>query len=323
MVRAANGDQAVSRYLQDLSELLGSDRLLLNRFVHRVRTDGRGNTLATGIPPLGKVSLPEVEISLVGSLVVLVALLVGVGVRTFPSRGDQEILEMWRDEPVYVNVDGWRRLSSDVPAWSWRGLSLLPSTEGAVASFVMHQIKRDFPPDGLSMDGLEDQAKELIGLPLPGISEWMDKSMRISSSPEDKIFASELQSAARNFDPARAERILTSKAWERKKVEVVEFLHAKLHLLYNDTLYARLAEPMVFCSTYGAKGEKRSLSVGSPIILGRYTFTVEELTPGQRKDFRLVLSYERVPSPLWLKRVIPGFIQKAIRFRLTHQRLVT
>ena len=322
MVRAANGDPSGRRYLQELSELLGGDGLLLSRFVYRVRAEGPGNELTTGIPTLRTVALPDVEIPVVGSLVVLVALLVGVGVRTFPSKGDQEILEMWKDEPLYVTVDRWRRLSSNVPAWSWRGLSLLPSTEGAAASFVLHQIKRGFPPEGLSLDGLEDQAKELIGLPLPAISEWMHQSMRLSSPPEDKMCASELQSAARNFDPVQAERILTSKAWERKKMEAVEFLHAKLHLLYNDTLHARLTEPLVFCSTYGVNGEKRSLSVGSQITLGRYTFTVEELTPGQRKDFKMVMSYERVPSPLWLKRVIPGFIQKAIRFRLTHQRVV-
>jgi len=49
---------------------------------------------------------------------------------------------------------------------------------------------------------------------------------------------------------------------------------------------------------------------------------VDELTKGGRKDFKLGLSYERVPSPLFLKRLVPGSVQRTLRLRRSHERVV-
>jgi hypothetical protein len=43
---------------------------------------------------------------------------------------------------------------------------------------------------------------------------------------------------------------------------------------------------------------------------------------GGRKDVRLVLYYDRVPSLLGLKTVLPGAFQRAFRFRRSSQRVV-
>ena len=43
---------------------------------------------------------------------------------------------------------------------------------------------------------------------------------------------------------------------------------------------------------------------------------------GGRKDVKLGLTYENVPSPLFLKRFIPGKIQRVLRLRRSHERIV-
>ena len=49
---------------------------------------------------------------------------------------------------------------------------------------------------------------------------------------------------------------------------------------------------------------------------------VQDVVKGGRKDARLVLHYERIPSLLGLKTWLPGGFQRAFRFRRSSQRLV-
>ncbi len=57
--------------------------------------------------------------------------------------------------------------------------------------------------------------------------------------------------------------------------------------------------------------------------LGRYRFLVRDVEKGGRKDARLVLRYDRVPSLLGLKTILPGWLQRVFRFRRSGQRLVS
>jgi hypothetical protein len=75
--------------------------------------------------------------------------------------------------------------------------------------------------------------------------------------------------------------------------------------------------------TYGKAGTRQELTVGSRVRLGRYGFVVRDVERGGRKDARLLLRYDRVPSLLGLKTILPGWLQRAFRFRRSGQRLVT
>ena len=50
---------------------------------------------------------------------------------------------------------------------------------------------------------------------------------------------------------------------------------------------------------------------------------MRELARGGRKDERLVLYYDRVPSLLGLKTILPDVFQRAFRFRRSRQRVVS
>jgi hypothetical protein len=57
--------------------------------------------------------------------------------------------------------------------------------------------------------------------------------------------------------------------------------------------------------------------------VGRYGFQVREISRGGRRDVRLVLHYERVPSLLGLKTVVPGALQRLLRLRQSRHRIVS
>ena len=50
---------------------------------------------------------------------------------------------------------------------------------------------------------------------------------------------------------------------------------------------------------------------------------VREIARGGRKDARVVLCYDRVPSLLGLKTILPDLFQRAFRFRRSRQRVVS
>ena len=56
--------------------------------------------------------------------------------------------------------------------------------------------------------------------------------------------------------------------------------------------------------------------------LGPYGFVVKDVARGGRKDVKLVLQYDRVPSLLGLKAVLPRRFQRAFRLRRSSQRVV-
>jgi hypothetical protein len=139
---------------------------------------------------------------------------------------------------------------------------------------------------------------------------------------EEKLEALNYEYAGSGFEASRAEQLLGSSVKERRRIDPKEFLHAKIHLLYNPLLYNQFTVPTVRCNIYGTKARKRELRAGSSVNLGRYTFRVDALAQGGRKDYVLHLAYERVPSILWLKNLMPAFIQKLIRFRRRRKRVV-
>ena len=73
---------------------------------------------------------------------------------------------------------------------------------------------------------------------------------------------------------------------------------------------------------YGKGGSARSCRRG-PLAIGRYGFLVTDVTKGGRKDVKLGLYYDRVPSLLALKNVLPDAFQRVFRLRRSSQRIVT
>lgn len=321
MVVAANGEMAASEYAQGIAEFFADDGLLLRRFIFRIEEDEGLEEIAPIVTRIATPATPKVELGIAGSLLIAVAMLVGVGVRSFPGAGDREVVELRSGEAVQIAVDRLRRLSSDVPAWSWKGLSLVESSKNAVAMLTAQEDSVKLPPTGFDLEGLDATARALVGLSLPALRERLDRLAQ-DGNKDEQIYTLNLEYVSKDMEEPRVERLITSSPAERKKLSVNDFLRAKVHLLHNEKLANKLTGACVVCKIYGLKAQEQELRPGSRIQLGRYEFRVDELTRGGRKDFRLGLSYERVPSPLFLKRVVPGVVQRALRLRRSHERVV-
>jgi hypothetical protein len=323
MVQAANGAFLSNRYAQGVSEFFEDDGLILRRFIYHVEP---AKGLAQIEPIVQRITNPaaayRVELSVVSCIVLFVTMLVGVSIRSFPGAGDREIVELRLGQPLNVAVDRLRRMTSDVPSWSWRGLSVVEATNQAAATFTLKIGSQDLPPDGFDLSHLEGVPRGLIDLSLTELRPRLEELMK-SGDKVEMIEALNLDYVAPDLDPTSAEKILNSTSAERRKMDVMEFLRAKIHLLHNDALREKITGPRVSCMTYGTGAEKRELRIGDTIDLGRYSFRVSALTQGGRKDYRMTLSYEQVPSALWLKRIVPASIQRLLRFRRTHQRIVS
>jgi hypothetical protein len=142
-------------------------------------------------------------------------------------------------------------------------------------------------------------------------------------SKDEKIFALNLDYMAKNLGPAEVERALTTPVAERRRIPAVAFLRAKAHLLTNEALRHSLLEPRVTAATFGKGGERKELRPGTALRIGPYGFVVQDVAKGGRKDVRLILHYDRIPSPLGLKNWLPRRMQRVARFRRDSQRVVS
>jgi hypothetical protein len=315
MIRAANGSRA-SPAAQSLASFFKDDGLLLKKFVFRVPPQ---EGLKSVVPVIQRITAPPrpgVEVRFVTfavlPLCVILFLLLGLLVRSFPGPGDLEIIELSKGTSVHVAAD--RR--------GTMGLSLVGDAKEAVATLTYQSPPLDLSGVGLDSAGLDAPTQRLLPLGL----EELRKTLEVFSdqgSKEEKIYSLNLDYMAKNFEPAEAERILTGALADRRKVAALDFLRAKVHLLSNDELRRRLTDARVTLVTYGKGGVRKELTPGGSAKLGRYGFLVKDVARGGRRDVRLSLYYDRVPSLFALKTILPDFFQQIFRFRRSSQRLVS
>jgi hypothetical protein len=241
-------------------------------------------------------------------------------VHSFPGPGDQEILELAADQPVHVAADRIHRAPDGT--WSTQGLSLAGDARTAAATFTLQGGSLDLGGAGLDTRGLDPRDAAFLPLDLDETRRALEAATD-SGAREDKIHALNLDYAGRGLDPQEAERILSRPPAERARLSAVDFVRAKVHLAFDESLRRRLLAPRVQVLTYGKDASRRDLAVGSSLRIGRYGFVVREISPGGRKDARVALHYDRVPSLLGLKTILPGFFQRAFRFRRSRQRVVS
>ncbi len=323
LVQAANG-RAAAPFAQTVAAYFQDDGMLLRKFVYRVAPD---EGLAKIEPVVRRIAAPPragIEFRIFGYfvlplLLILVALL-GLLVRSFPGPGDLEIVELAADKPVHVATDKIHRVPDGT--WSAQGLSLVEDPRTAAATFTLLAREPDLSGAGLDTGGLDPRDLAILRADLPGVRRALE-SATDSGTREDKIHALNLDYAARSLDSREAERVLLASTAERARIPALDFVRAKTHLAFAEGLRQRLVEPRVQLVTYGKEAERRELVQGATLRIGRYGFVVRELGRGGRKDQRLVLYYDRVPSLLGLKTILPDVFQRAFRFRRSRQRVVS
>jgi hypothetical protein len=323
MVSAANG-RAAAPLAQTLASFFSDDGLLLRKFVYRVRPhEGlkRIEPIVRRIaaPPRPKVELRIFSYFVLPLLLILVALL-GLLVRSFPGPGDLEILELAAGQPTHVGADRLHRSPDAV--WSAQGLSLVPDPRTAAVTFTLQQAGADVDAAGWDTSGLDPRDAALVPLGLDELRRALEAATD-AGGREEKIHALNLDYAARSLQASEAERILARTPAERRRSSALEFLRAKTRLALDDELRRRLLQPRVQAQTYGRDGTRCELAVGATLKVGRYRFLVQELGPGGRKDVRLVLYYDRVPSLFALKTLLPDWFQRVFRFRRSAHRIVS
>jgi hypothetical protein len=321
LVRAANGP-AATPLAQNLAAFFGDNGMLLRKFIFRVAPHEGLKKIEPVVRRIVAPPKPGVEVQLVSFVLLplglFLMLLLGILVRSFPGPGDMEILELSTGFPVHLDVD---RLHKIEGGWASTGLGIVPDAKDAVATIVYQTPGLDLSGKGLDTDGLDPTGIQLLPLPLETLRGRLDE-LSSRGNKDEKIFVLNLDYMAKNMEPGEAERLLSMPVVERRRTNPLDFLRAKAHLLGNETLRKRLTEPKLQFSGYGRGAERKELTPGATVRVGRYGFVVKDVTRGGRKDVRLALYYEHVPSVLGLKTILPDVFQRAFRFRRSSQRLV-
>lgn len=323
LVRASNG-AAAAPLAQTLASFFQDDGLLLRKFVYRVAPDEGLKKIGPVVqrivsPPRAGIELKIFLWFVLPLLLILVALL-GLLVRSFPGPGDVEILELAQHLPTHVAADRIHR--SPDGTWSTQGLSLAADARAAAATFTLLGGSLELSGSGLDTDGLDPRDAALLPLGLEEVRRKLEEATD-AGSREDKIHALNLDYAARSLLAEEVERVLTRPTGERSRTAAVDFVRAKVHLALDEGLRQRLLEPRVQVVTYGKDAGRNEVAAGGAVRVGRYGLVVREIARGGRKDARVVLCYDRVPSLLGLKTILPDLFQRAFRFRRSRQRVVS
>lgn len=323
MVREANGASA-SPLAQTLSSFFKDDGLLLKKFVYRIAPHEGLKKVEPAVRRIVAPSRPAVELKFLSGLILPLALfillLLGILVRSFPGPGDVETIEMATHTPVHVAADKLHRLEGG--GWGTTGLTLLADARGAAATLTYQVPPLDLSGIGIDADGLDELTKGLLPLSIDELRQALE-AFSDGGSKDEKIYALNLDYVAKNFDVAEAERILTTRAADRRKLTGLDFVRAKAHLISNADLRRKLTDPRLQLVGYGKSAERKDLQVGTLVRIGPYGFVVKEVARGGRKDVRVVLYYDRIPSLLGLKNWLPDGLQRLVRFRRSSQRVVS
>ena len=323
MVRAANGASAAP-LAQTLASFLGDDGLLLRKFIYRIRLDEGLEVLEPTVRRIASPPQLAVEARIFGyfflPLLLILLALVGLFVRSFPGPGDLEIVELGFDQPVHVVADRLHRTREG--SLVAQGLSLVSDAREASATFTLRKPEIDLTGTGLDTGGLDPSDAALLPLDLEALREKIETATD-SGTREEKIRALNLDYMAKSMSATDAEQILTRPVAERGQLPAIDFVRAKTHLALSDTLRERLLTPRLHLATYGRDGARREVKPGDAVRSGRYGFALRDLALEGRKDARLTLRYDRVPSLLGLKTILPGYLQQALRFRRSRQRAVS
>jgi hypothetical protein len=323
MVRAANGAEA-SPLAQTLSSFFKDDGLLLKKFVYRVAPH---EGLKRVVPVVRRIVAPSragVEFQFLSILILplalFVLLLLGILVRSFPGPGDVEIVELHTGLPAHLAADKLHRVEDG--GWGTTGLSLLADAKGAVATLTHQVPPLDVTGIGLDTEGLDEISRRLLPLGIEELRRALEE-LADSGSKEEKIYALNLDYVAKNFDAGEAERLLQTAPADRRRIAALDFVRAKAHLTSNAELRRKLTDARVQMVGYGKDSERKDLLPGTLARIGPYGFVVKEVAKGGRKDVKLVLYYDRIPSLFGLKNWVPDGLQRVVRFRRSSQRIVS
>jgi len=323
MVRAANG-AAAAPLAQTMASFFDDDGMLLRKFVYRVRPDEGLEKIEPTVRRIAAPPRPKVEMRIFGyfifPLILLLLALVGLLVHTFPGPGDLEIFDLGLGQPVHVAADQLHRTRDG--AWAAQGLSLVKDPRAAAVTFTLRGAEIELTGAGLDTTGLDPADAALLPLE-PDVLRTAIETATDSGTREEKIHALNLDYMAKSMSSEEAERILTLPPSERALVPALDFVRAKVQLAFSDFLRERLLRPKLQVSTYGRDATRCELQAGARLRVGRYGFVVRELQPGGRRDVRIVLHYDRVPSLLGLKTIVPERLQQVLRFRRSRQRAVS
>jgi len=323
LVRAANGAQG-GRLSQTLASFFDDNGVLVKKFVFRVQPTEGLKKVEPAVRRIVTTARPTVELRVLGYVVLplLLFVLLGLGilVRAFPGPGDVEVVELAAGEPVHVSVDRLHRLENS--GWGSRGLSLVGSAKDATATLLYQAPPLEMTGVGLDTAAADPLTAELLPLSLEELRRALHRYGN-EGSKDEKIHVLNLEYISQNMTPEQVEQVLLTPVPERRRIAPVDYLRAKAHLLNDEALRRKLTEPRVYMTTYGRDAEKKELAPGGLARIGPYGFVVKDVSRGGRKDARMVLYYDRIPSLFGLKTWMPDVVQRVFRLRRSSQRVVS
>jgi hypothetical protein len=322
MVRAANGAQAAP-LAQTLAGFFGDNGVLLKKFIYRVAPEDGLKKVEPVVRRIVAPPRPGVELRFGSALLLpfllFVVLFVGILVRSYPGAGDTEVVELKLGQPVHLAADRPHKLESG--GWATTGLALVADARDAAATLTYAAAVMELTGTGLSMADPDPLTVQLLPLGLDELRAALE-GLSTHGSKEEKIYALNMEYIARSFDPKEAERLLTTAPADRARMAALDFLRSKVYLLSDPELRKRLTEPHVQIIRYGKEAGRKELAPGAHLRIGPYGFVVKDIARGGRKDARVVLQYERIPSLAGIKSWMPRAVQRVCRFRRSSERVV-
>ena len=191
----------------------------------------------------------------------------------------------------------------------------------AAATLNYQAAVMDMTGTGLAAADPDPLTVQLLPLSLDELRAALE-GFSTHGSKDEKIYALNMEYISRSFDPKEAERLLTTAPGDRSRISAVDFLRSKVYLLSDAALRKKLTEPHVQVILYGKDAGRKDLVPGGHLRIAPYGFVVKDIVRGGRKDARVVLQYERIPSLLAIKSWMPRPVQRACRFRRSSERVV-
>ncbi len=312
----ANGLARANPLVEKASEFLKNNGFLLKRFVYRIEPEAGLPEVKQIVREIAAKDAPRVEYALIFLLLVAVVVLMILAIRSFPAPGDKEIIDLTDSAPVLIGADQPAQMLLSTPRRASRhGLQPVIATSAAIASVSYQRRIFDFTSRGLKdVQKLSPIYRQLLDMDVRELGRHLERMER-NGTDDEIIAATDLKYYCSNMDADHIKNILRAREMERMDIDAKDFLMAKVYVSLAPDLIQEMTEQRITISIPNRNIIRSQLQEGQLYDLGRYRVRVMALRKDSATTARLVLEYNRMPSTLGLKRIIPPAIQRVLRFR--------
>ena len=321
----ANGFLQANPLVERAAEFLGNNGFLLKQFIFEIEENPEPEEIQAVVAQIVEEDAPRFEWILVAVFALLVMIFFVIYFRSFPSAGDREIIDLVEGVPVLIGagVKNPAVIANSKHFQRKRGLQHVTTMSQAIANLSYQQRPFDFSARGLQ--GLEDLNPILRSLLEEDVGTLGRRLVEMERAGKDDeiIAATDLKYYCSNLDAAQVKEILKAREMDRRNIEAIDFLHAKVYVAVAPDMLEEFKELKILLNIPSQKIAGAEIQKNKNYRMKSYTVRFLEINRDDKYYARVVLEYLKVPSLLGLKRLLPSGIQKILRFRQPVQSIFT